>query len=116
MKQQTKWGTLTIDPQVFGEISARAALGCFGVKGLAGGPLTDSAAEMLGKARLKKGVHLRFDEQETLFVELHIIVESGVNIAVLCKNIISQVTYQVNRQTGVQVGSVNVFVDGVANA
>ena len=114
MKKQTKWGQISIDPQVFSDISARAALGCFGVKGLAGGPLTENAADMLKSSRLKKGVRLRFDEQETLFVELHIIVENGVNIAVLCRNIISQVTYQVSRLTGVQVGCVNVFVDGVA--
>lgn len=114
MKKQTKWGQVTIDPQVFSDISARAAMSCFGVKGLAGGPPVESIAQMLQKDRLKKGVRLRFDEREQALLGLHIVVDHGVNIAALCKSIISEVTYHVSRLTGVQVGSVDIFVDGVA--
>ncbi len=114
MKKQTKWGQITIDPQVFSDISARAAMSCFGVKGLAGGPPAETMAEMLRRDRLKKGVRLRQDEEGRVHLELHIIVDHGVNIAALCKSIISEVTYHVSRLTGVQVGSVNVFVDGVS--
>ena len=46
-------------------------------------------------------------------IELHIIVENGVNIATVCRSIMGEVKYVVNLNTGVTVKAVNVCVDSV---
>ena len=46
-------------------------------------------------------------------IELHIVVENGVNIATVCRSIMGEVKYVVNLNTGVTVKAVNVCVDSV---
>ncbi len=46
-------------------------------------------------------------------IELHIIVENGVNIPAVCRSIMGEVKYVVNKNTGVTVKAVNVCVDSV---
>ena len=43
----------------------------------------------------------------------HIVVENGVNIATVCRSIMSEVKYVVTKNTGVEVREVNVCVDSV---
>ena len=113
MEKETKWGKITVDPQVFTEITAQTVMKCFGVKGIAGTPLTATIADLLNKDRLKNGIRLKI-EGDQVYLELHIIVQYGINISTLCKSIIKEVTYRVSQQTGYQVVNVDVFVDSIA--
>ena len=54
-----------------------------------------------------------FHEDKTISIELHIVVENGVNIPAVCEAIINQVRYLVSSYTGVQVANVEVFVDSM---
>ena len=60
-----------------------------------------------------KGVHVTYNENGSIAIQLHIIVENGINIAAVCRSIMSEVKYVVNKNTGVQVREVNVFVDSI---
>ena len=88
-------------------------MACFGVRGMADLTAADRISRLLGKEQPSRGVRLSFDDEDRLHLELHIIVKHGVNIAALCKSIISEVSYHITRLTGVSVAEVNVFVDGV---
>ena len=46
-------------------------------------------------------------------IELHIIVENGVNLTAVCHSIMSQVRYVVSSTTGVDVSTVDVYVDSM---
>ena len=46
-------------------------------------------------------------------LELHIIVDNGVNLTAVCRSIMSEVRYVVSSTTGVEVKSVDVFVDSM---
>lgn len=46
-------------------------------------------------------------------IELHIIVENGVNLMAVCRSIMSEVRYVVSQTTGVEVASVDVCVDSM---
>ena len=46
-------------------------------------------------------------------IELHIVVEHGVNISAVCQAIIGQVRYLVTENTGAVVRGVNVCVDSM---
>lgn len=62
--------------------------------------------------KLDKGNKMRIDANK-VSIDLHIIVEYGTNISAIADNIISTVKYSVEEFTGVEVGDVNIFVDGV---
>ena len=46
-------------------------------------------------------------------IDLHIAVDHGVNIATVCRSIISEVRYHVERLTGVDVKNVDVYVESI---
>ena len=62
---------------------------------------------------LAAGKQPMYNEDGTVSIELHIVVENGVNIATVCRSIMSEVKYVVTKNTGVEVREVNVCVDSV---
>ena len=113
MKLQTDKGNIFIGSNVFTMIAGAAATNCFGVKGMAMRSVSDGLVHLLKREVMSKGVLVTYNDNESVSIDLHIIVDHGVNIAVLCRSIISEVRYKVNKITGVEVKEVNVFVDSM---
>lgn len=113
MKLQTEKGAITIGSDVFTNITGAAATNCFGVKGMAVRSKTDGLVHLLRRESMAKGVKVRFNEDDTVSIELHIIVENGVNLVAVCRSIMSEVRYVVSKTTGVEVKSVDVCVDSM---
>ena len=113
MKLQTEKGAITIGSDVFTNITGAAATNCFGVKGMAVRSKTDGLVHLLRRESMAKGVKVRFNEDDTVSIELHIIVENGVNLMAVCRSIMSEVRYVVSKTTGVEVASVDVCVDSM---
>ena len=106
-------GDITVSSAVFSNITGMAATNCFGVKGMAYRSMTDGLVHLLRREAMSKGVNVIYNEDESISIELHIIVENGVNIATVCRSIMSEVKYVVTKNTGVEVREVNVCVDSV---
>ena len=113
IKLQTNKGEISISDAVFTNITGNAATNCFGVKGMAFRSMTDGLVHLLRKEAMSKGVQIIYNEDGTISIVLHIIVEHGVNITTICRSIISEVKYKVSKYTGVQVKNVDVCVDSV---
>ena len=113
IKVPTEHGEITISDAVFTTITGAAATNCFGVKGMAVRSKTDGLVHLLKRESMAKGVKVYYNEDGTVSIELHIIVENGVNIATVCRSIMSEVKYVVSLNTGVTVKAVNVCVDSV---
>ena len=62
---------------------------------------------------MSKGVHITQHDDHEISIELHIVVEHGVNISAVCQAIIGQVRYLVTENTGAVVRGVNVCVDSM---
>ena len=60
-----------------------------------------------------KGVKITYPDDSSVSIELHIIVENGVNLMAVCRSIMSEVRYVVSKTTGVEVKSVDVCVDSM---
>ena len=58
------------------------------------------------------GVELYHDDN-SISIELHIIVENGVNLPAVCRSIMNEVRYVVTKNTGVPVKAVDVCVDSM---
>ena len=106
-------GSVTVNAAVYTEIAGTAATNCFGVKGMAYRSMTDGLVHLLRKEAMSKGVNIIYHEDTPISIELHIIVENGVNIPAVCRSIMSEVRYVVTKNTGVTVKAVNVCVDSM---
>ena len=62
---------------------------------------------------MSKGVKIVHNEDGSISIELHIIVDNGVNLMAVSRSIQSEVKYHVNRLTNVEVRSVTVCVDSM---
>ena len=113
IKTHTDRGEITISNAVFTNITGAAATNCFGVKGMAMRSVTDGLVRLLQPQNMSKGVKVTYNEGGSVSIELHIMVENGVNIATVCRSIIKEVKYVVMKNTGVEVRDVNVCVDSV---
>ena len=113
MKLQTELGEVRISPYVIPAITGAAATNCFGVKGMAVRSKTDGLVHLLKRESMAKGVKVYYNEDESISIELHIIVENGVNLVAVCHSIMSEVRYVVHNTTGVEVASVDVCVDSM---
>ena len=60
-----------------------------------------------------KGVKVYFNEDDTISIDLHVMVGDGVNLNAVGKAIIDEVRYMVTSTTGTQVKHVNVFIDAI---
>ena len=113
MKLQTERGIITISSDVFTNITGAAATNCYGVKGMAIRSATDGLVHLLRRESMAKGVKVTTNEDSTISLELHIIVENGVNLMAISRAIMERVKYDVSRTTGVEVKNVDVFVDSM---
>ena len=113
LKCHSEQGEISVSSAVFSNITGMAATNCFGVKGMAYRSMTDGLVHLLRREAMSKGVNVIYNEDESISIELHIIVENGVNIPAVCRSIMNEVRYVVNKNTGAEVRAVDVFVDSM---
>ena len=113
MKLQTEKGEISISGEVFTNLAGAAATNCYGVKGMAMRSKTDGLVHLLRRESMGKGVKVIFHDDSTVSIELHIIVDNGVNLTAVSRSIMSEVKYVVSRTTGVDVRNVDVYIDSM---
>ena len=106
-------GSINVSTSVYTDIAGTAASNCFGVKGMAARSVKDGVYHLLRKETASKGVKVTFHEDDSITIDLHIIVDHGVNLSAVGESIISEVRYKVNKSTGTTVRAVNVYVDSM---
>ena len=111
VKLQNEYGSINIASEVFTILTGDAATNCFGVKGMTVRSVSDGFVYLLKKESMGKGVHITYNSDSTISIDLHIAVDQGVNIPAICESIIDRVHYQVTKGTGVEIQSINIFID-----
>jgi len=106
-------GSVNVSTSVYTDIVGTAASNCFGVKGMAAQSVKDGLYHLLRVESASKGVHVDFHEDNSISIDLHIIVDHGVNLSAVGNSIISEVRYVVTKCTGTQVRAVNVYIDSM---
>lgn len=115
MKMMTDKGEIRISTEVFTNLTGAAATNCFGVKGMAVRSKTDGLVHLLRRESMSKGVKVLCNEDGTVSIQLHIIVDAGVNLMAVSRSIMNEVRYNVSRLTGVEVRNVDVCIDSMTN-
>jgi uncharacterized alkaline shock family protein YloU len=98
-------GRLTISHDAVADVVAETALGCYGVVGL-------TAGSRVKRMLRREGIAIEGDAG-ALRIELHVVVEHGLNLAEVATTVRSQVGYEVERVTGLSVAAVEVVIQRV---
>ena len=77
IRMNTDIGQITVDSAVYTNIAGFAATNCFGVKGMAVRSMTDGLVHLLRKEAMGKGVKVTFNADNSLSIDLHIMVRGA---------------------------------------
>jgi uncharacterized alkaline shock family protein YloU len=97
-------GRIFISSDAITQIVGETARECYGVVGM-GGP------KWLPE-RVKKGIEIARDEEGGVTIDLHVVVEYGLNLAEVASTVRNRVGYEVGRLTGLPVHAVEVHIEG----
>ena len=114
IRQKNENGSINVSTSVYTDIAGTAATNCFGVKGMAARSVTDGLYHLLRKDSAGKGVKVQFHEDNSISIDLHIMVDYGVNLNAVGASIISEVRYVVTSTTDTEVRAVNVYFDSMS--
>jgi uncharacterized alkaline shock family protein YloU len=98
-------GAITIARDLVAGIVEECAQSCYGVVGLASG----SRVERL----LRRGAITVGGDGSGMRIELHVVVEHGLNLSEVASTVRSRISYELERLTGLPVASVEVVVEHV---
>ena len=102
-------GRIAISSDAIAQIVGHTAPECYGVVGMAA---KGRVGRLLPLDRLKQGITVG-GGSEGLRIDLYVVVEYGLNLAEVASTIRSQVTYEVERLTGLTVAAVEVHIEDV---
>jgi uncharacterized alkaline shock family protein YloU len=110
-------GRITISSDAIAHIVGETARECYGVVGMAArGPV----GKLLGRREhLTQGIQITRDsadgnsDGDGVTIDLHVIVEYGLNLAEVASTVRNRVGYEVGRLTGLPVRAVEVHIDDV---
>ncbi len=110
---QSDLGSINISEDVIGTICGVAAMECYGLVGMATRSVQEGISELLRKDYYERGVDVRFNDKDTISVTLYIIVEYGVKISEVARNIQERVKYAIENTLGLKVAQIDIRVQGV---
>ena len=106
-------GTITYTEDYVASIAGISAMECYGLVGMSQKNITEAITNLFKGDNLKKGVKVKTDGSENVVVELYITVKYGVSLSAVAENIIDKVKYSIEKETGLNVASVDIIVQGI---
>ncbi|GAC1456890.1 MAG: Asp23/Gls24 family envelope stress response protein [Ktedonobacterales bacterium] len=102
-------GKIEVTTQAIATVAWRAAAEVYGVVGMAAPWPRMRALTLLAPARTHRGVLVRFVDDHVA-IELYVVLEYGLRISEIARNLIKDVQYAVEQTLGLPVVEVNVNV------
>jgi len=110
---KTNYGQIDITKEVIAAIAGGAAIDCYGIVGMASQKqLKDGITELLGRDNFSKGIVVRIEEN-SVNIDMYIIVSYGTKISEIAHNVQSQVKYNLDKTLGLAIDAVNIYIQGV---
>ncbi|MCL1903134.1 MAG: Asp23/Gls24 family envelope stress response protein [Oscillospiraceae bacterium] len=114
--KRTHLGNIVVTKQFFSELIGRTIISCFGVVDMnadgAKQNLLESLPFLPKKTQIDKGVSFKIINDK-LYIELHITVMYGINVASVVKSIQHKIKFAVEDEIDFPVERVNIYVDGI---
>ncbi len=105
-------GAIRISNAVIAKIAGYATTSCYGVVGMAAKSGKDGIWKLLKVENMDKGIKVKV-EDNVIDLGIYIIVEYGTNITMIGESIKESVKYNVEKFTGMTLGTINVYVESV---
>lgn len=110
---KTKYGQIDISNEAIATIAGGAAVECYGIVGMASKQqIKDGITEILRRENFTRGVIVR-QEDERIHIDMYIIVSYGTKISEVAHNVQQKVKYTLHKTLGIDIDSVNIYVQGV---
>jgi len=105
-------GLIRISDDVVATIAGLAAMETNGIAGMSGG-ISEGLAKRLSGKNVQRGVSVEVGQVEAA-IDLRVIVQYGIKIHEVCRELQDNVREAVENMTGLTVVEVNVKVEGVS--
>ncbi|MBQ9058031.1 MAG: Asp23/Gls24 family envelope stress response protein [Atopobiaceae bacterium] len=105
-------GALKVSNNCIADLAGYAAMECYGIVGMADTHTDDDIIRLLPLKKLRRGIDVSV-EDSVIRVDLHVVVEQGVNIASVAKNLQDTVHFMLREIAEVNQAKVIVHVDGL---
>ena len=102
-------GRITIANDAIEQIVGHTAAECYGIVGMA----STGLKRLLTRDRLTQGIGVSARGDDAIALDLHVVVEYGLNLAQVASTVRSRVAYEVERLTGLRVAAVEVHIEDV---
>ena len=104
-------GRITISNEAVAQIVGHTAAECYGVVGMAS---RGRLPRLLARDRPTQGIAVADDPGAGgIRIDLHVVVEYGLNLAEVASTVRNRVAYEVERLTGLTVAAVEVHIEDV---
>ena len=113
IRHNNESGSVIVSTNVYTDIAGTAAINCMSVKGMVARSVSDGVYHLLRKESMGKGVKVEFHADNTISIDLHVMVGDGVNLNAIGNAIIEEVRYMVEKCTHTTVRAVNVYIDAL---
>lgn len=110
---KNEFGSILIPEELLSTIAGYATVENYGIVGMCARTTGESLVDLLGRDNLKKGIKIKPVEENTVDIDLHVILQYGVSLPAVAENCKSNVKYRLQELAGVQVRNVNVHVEGI---
>lgn len=110
--EESALGSVRIHNNVIAVIAHEAAARVPGVVELSG-TLVDELADMIGKKSRDRGIRVAVESENSIVVELTVVLEFGVNIPDVCGQLQNEVRQSIEDMTGKRVQEVNISVQSI---
>ncbi|EPD77915.1 MULTISPECIES: Asp23/Gls24 family envelope stress response protein [Atopobiaceae] len=105
-------GTLRVSNDCIADLAGYAALECYGVVGMAVIDEQAGVARLLPEYRLRKGIDVSSSPQG-VSVDLHVVVEQGVNMASVVDNLSASVKFLLRQIAELNTVEVTVHIEAM---
>lgn len=108
-------GTIEMKNSYLTSLIGHTVTSCFGVVRMNPASVYQGAkSNILKKSSIDDGVVVRFPKgSDKMIIDLHISVTYGINVSAIVDSIINKVRYVVEKETGVEIKKINVYVDSM---
>jgi uncharacterized alkaline shock family protein YloU len=111
MSDEFAQGRIEVSPAAVATIANHVVLSSYGVVGMSSKNLVNGLSQVL-RPESRRGVEVHIDEDQ-IVIDLYVVIEYGVRIATVARNVMDSVKFSVEKAMGVPITAVNVHVQGL---
>ena len=112
MDYATSKGRILISEEAIAELASHTATQSYGVVGMDFPSWRSRLRRLLRPSNEKRGIKVVL-EDDSVVIDLYIVVENGTNMREISKNLADQVSYTVSSRTGLNIKAVNVHISNI---